>query len=109
MVPEPADEAQKAAAEGAGRAEDARRRGAIRGQLERERTERQERAGRAEARTGAGLVPAGGQRRGRGRCGHRGRHLLPGPSTIVGAAGCTSPADPRNTRCGPADFLQLSV
>lgn len=83
VVPEPADEAQEAAAKGAGRAEDARRRGAIRGELERERTEREERAGGAETRAGAGLLPAGGQRRGRRRRGHRGRHLLPGSSTIV--------------------------
>lgn len=68
MVSEPADEAQEAAEESAGRAEDARGAGAIRGELQRERTERQGRRG-SETRTGAGLVPAGGKRR---RCGHRG-------------------------------------
>lgn len=69
VVPEPADEAQEAAAEGAGRAEAARRAaGPIRGQLERERTEREELGG-AETRTGDRLVPAGGERR---RRGHRG-------------------------------------
>lgn len=83
LVPEPADEAQEAAEESAGRAEDARRAGAIRGQLERERTEREERRG-AEARTGTGLVHVGGKRR---RRGYRGRHLLPGSSTIVGCGG----------------------
>jgi len=60
VVPEPADEAQEAAEESAGRAEDARGAGPVRGELQRERAEREERGG-AETRTGAGLVPAGGK------------------------------------------------
>lgn len=83
VVPEPAHEAQEAAAEGAGRAEASRGPG----ELRRERRERQGTRGGAEARTGRGLVRAGGERRRgrrRRRRGHRGRRLLPGSPTIVG-------------------------
>lgn len=84
MVPEQADEAQEAAEKGAGWAEDPRRAGADHGHLQRERPDGEERGG-AEARPAAGLIHAGRPRRRRGRRrGHRGRHLLPGSSTIVG-------------------------
>lgn len=85
MVPEQADEAQEAAEKGAGRAEDPRRAGAHHGHLQRGRPDGEERGGGAEARPAAGLIHAGRPRRRRGRRrGHRGRHLLPGSSTIVG-------------------------
>lgn len=108
MVPEPSDEAQEAAEEGAGRAEDSRGAGEVRGQLQRERTERQERGG-AETRAGAGLVPAGrGKRR---RCGYRGRRLLPGSSTIVGCGGVPEAATLTlyMSSCRYTDFLFLPL
>lgn len=84
VVPKQADEAQEAAEEGAGRAEAPRGAGADGGRLQRRRAGGEER-GRAEARPAAGLIHAGRpRRRGGRRRGHRGRHLLPGSSTIVG-------------------------
>lgn len=88
VVPEQADEAQEAAEEGAGRAQDPRRAGADHGALQRRRPGGEERGG-AEARPAAGLLHAGRpRRRGGRRRGHRGRHLLPGSSTIVGGRDC---------------------
>lgn len=87
VVPEPADEAQEAAEEGAGWAEDPRGAGEDHGRVQRERADAdgQERGWAESPRPRAGLIHAGRPRRRRGRRrGHRGRHLLPGPSTIVG-------------------------
>lgn len=89
VVPEPPHEAQETAAEIAGRAQSSGGDGAHGGQLQREGRDGQERTGGAQTRHGAGLVRAGGERRrgrGRGRCGHRGRRVLSGPSTIVGCS-----------------------